>query len=442
MPECNHCQSTVLSNWAHCVSCGNMLKHPQCLACTAPISPDWAFCAHCGVHLNQFGEPVYNWSGPEPRCRVLHLTDLHITEDPEKGLVETHGLGTFPTRTRLKGILETAGHEVDQIVITGDFTDCGADAEYEAVLNILMESGLQDRITMIPGNHELVQGSTFTSADKDANLRRFYDWCGPFLPKEVSLPHLFPYTRWLHDRILFVGLDTTGEGRSLYNSSRGSVDQEQLRKLKKLLDSIPDGVFKLIGIHHSLQPPKARKSFINGLVDRFFMYLDNADSLKQLLLQYQNLIVIHGHHHTEYIHEEGRDSAAGRIVSLGAASSVLIDEELETLQYVVLEFYDDAVLSVARTYEDTPTGIRVVGEPTRRRFSLQKSPIPRKIRRILETPRFRQTFKDRLELYRWRTHGQIDHDTRDSLSRPGFLRSAKDMIKLRKQGLAATQREP
>lgn len=435
MARCADCRKFLAPDWAHCPFCGSEHGFEKCAYCLKRIEAGWHYCAACGEPVTRAGEQLaQGWAGVRPECRILHLTDLHMTETPETGLTEKSWLGNAPIAVRLKGILEQEVGQVDHILVTGDYTDTGADAEYEQVLKIFEDTGCRDKLTVIPGNHELVQGGVFSSANKAEQMQRFLRWSRSYLPAEINEKRPFPFVRWIASRLAFIGLDTTGEGRSLYTSSSGCIDDEQLEALDAILGAMPDGIRKLIGIHHSFYPPKVRKSFIDSLRDRFFMHMENSDNLRDLLMRYKNVIVVHGHHHVELIHEE--DPEEGRIINLGASSSTLPDEESEQLHYVIMEFYDDAIVSVKRTYADLEdaAGITLVGEPVRRRFTLEPVPVPASIQRILKMAHFLRSARDRLTLKQWRGSGAIDKATQTALKVPGFLRSAGEKLSLRKKG--------
>ncbi|MDF1665837.1 MAG: metallophosphoesterase [Planctomycetota bacterium] len=374
-----------------------------------------------------------SWAGGiKPECRVLHLTDIHMTETAETGLVESHGQRIEPIRKRLAAVLEREAHKVDHIIVTGDLTDSGQESEFQQISALLHKYCRPENTTIIPGNHDLVQGTTFYAADKEFRMGLFTKWCRDFLPASIGVKHMFPYARWIGDRTCFIGVDTNGEGRTLYNASWGDIDGCQLERLKNLLDGMPDAVHKIIGMHHSFYRPKIKLSLFASVIDRFFMGMENSEAFKSLLLDYKNVVVTHGHHHLEIIHEEGpKDSP---LINLGAASTVIPDEVTHALNYVILEFYDDAVLSVKWLYEDSDDGINVL-ESVRRRFSLSRAAIPSPIKKVLGQAKFLRSYNDRFKLDQWRREGALDQGTRQSLRVPGFLRSVSDKLALQRKGL-------
>jgi predicted phosphodiesterase len=434
---CKTCDQSLDNHWLFCPDCGHSRDMDRCPFCTQPLVSGWTFCAHCGEKVLTGGELVgQNWSREvKPECRILHLTDLHMTESEGVGLVESHGQRVEPLRVRLRAILEKEANEVDHIVVTGDVTDSGQEIEFQQIAELLHEYCQPSTTTIIPGNHDLVQGTTFYSANKTMRMGLFNRWCGDFLPSAIGVENMFPFVRWIGDRIAFIGMDTNGEGRTLYNSSWGDIDIGQLERLKDILDGMPDAVRKIVGIHHSFYRPNVKMSLFASVVDRFFMGLENAEALKTLLMDYKNVVVIHGHHHLEIIHEEGPKDAP--LINLGAASSVIPDEVTHRLNYVVLELYDDAILSVKWLYEDKAdgSGIVVDPEPIRRRFSLSSEAVPKSIRKVISRPSFLRTYSDRFDLNEWRMEGALDKRTRESLRVPGFLRSVQDKLALQRQGL-------
>jgi hypothetical protein len=441
MWSCKGCQRTLDNHWQFCPDCGDSRDLELCPFCTQSLSPGWTFCAHCGERMLTGGEIVgQNWAGKaKPECRILHLTDLHMTEKEGAGLVESHGQRIEPIRMRLRGILEHEANKVDHVVITGDLTDSGQETEFRQISELIGKYCQHDTTTLIPGNHDLVQGSTFYAADKEQRMGLFTRWCGQYMPSNIGVGQMFPFVRWLGDRVAFIGLDSNGVGRTLYNSSYGDIDTAQLERLRDILDSIPDAVRKVIGMHHSFYRPKVKMSLFATVIDRFFMGLENAETVKTLLMDYKNVVVIHGHHHLEIIHEEGPKE--GPLINLGAASSVIPDEATHLLNYVVLEFYDDAILSVKWLYDDKKdgSGIVVRPEPIRRRFSLSKSAIPKSVLSVLRKAPFLRNYRNRFHLDRWRKQGALDQKTRESLRVPGFLRSVQDKLVLQRQGLLSRE---
>lgn len=98
---------------------------------------------------------------------IAHLTDLHILGDDTHGRDALSGfrlrflsagrpLDAEGRRARLLRGLSTARRlGVDHVVITGDLTEEGTDAQFETLAEVLSESGVDPRgLTLVPGNHD------------------------------------------------------------------------------------------------------------------------------------------------------------------------------------------------------------------------------------------------------------------------------------------------
>jgi len=435
--ECSSCDEALSPDWRYCPACGTEQPIEACPVCKLPTALRWSHCPHCGEDLCLVGEPVpADWNGPPPLLRLLHLTDVHITRSDDTPLTESSWATGLPLRKRLRGILSLEANRVDHIVVTGDLTDSADDQEYSAFMRVMLEGGSRGKTTVIPGNHELVQGQFFSAADKAARLRQFRRWCKPFLPAALEeRPEAFPFVRWLHDRVALIALDSTGEGRTLYNSAKGCMDVKQLDRLRAILEGMPAAVLKIVAIHHRLYPTPTRSRFLDSIRERYFMYMENADALRALLLRFQNVAVIHGHHHLELLCEEEDAETGGRLINLGAASSTIPDEEAGTLRYVLLEFHENALHLVRREYFDTRNGIVHSAPAFRRSFPLQPAAIPAQIRRVLALAPFRRSSRDRLELQRWRESGGASgREASKLLTIPGFLRKSSDKLSIRRLG--------
>lgn len=85
--------------------------------------------------------------------RIAHLSDLHIsTEKPLEGELSSRYV-CEAARMALEWAL---GESPDLVVLTGDVTDCGHEAEWEAFERILADLTVDERkrIVVVPGNHD------------------------------------------------------------------------------------------------------------------------------------------------------------------------------------------------------------------------------------------------------------------------------------------------
>jgi 3',5'-cyclic AMP phosphodiesterase CpdA len=116
--------------------------------------------------------PVFLDHKPPPGNEALslvHLSDLHIVEQPRVRLVERRVAGG---NARLEAILDaTPLDDTDLLVITGDVTDRGTAIAWRSFLEILDERGLAERTLLVPGNHDLALLELLDRADRRARRR-------------------------------------------------------------------------------------------------------------------------------------------------------------------------------------------------------------------------------------------------------------------------------
>jgi 3',5'-cyclic AMP phosphodiesterase CpdA len=194
---------------------------------------------------------------------IAQISDLHVRPKGELayGIAETNSL------------VERAIHAVlrleprpDVVLVTGDATDCGLDAEYEVLTDLL------DRLPMpvyvIPGNHDR----------RDALRATFAK--GGYLPAEGELNFVVE-TR----PVRLVGLDSLVPGES-----HGALTPATLDFLEQALAAAPD-VPTLVFVHH---PP-----FVCGIghMDDIRL-LEGTERLERIIRanpQVERLVT--GHHH-------------------------------------------------------------------------------------------------------------------------------------------------
>jgi hypothetical protein len=97
--------------------------------------------------------PIWLDDPPEPRLRLAHLSDLHVTEGDHVRLVERQAPGGNAVLERLLARPEL--READAIVITGDITDRGTALAWRCFLDMIGPARIADRLILVPGNHDL-----------------------------------------------------------------------------------------------------------------------------------------------------------------------------------------------------------------------------------------------------------------------------------------------
>lgn len=119
-------------------------------------------------------------------ARIAQLSDFHLLE-PEHAQrrgVDALRLRFLSAHRPLDATLRagyaraalTAARDAraDHVVLTGDLTEDGTVAQFEALAGLLHESGISpSRITLVPGNHDAIQSETAWSEALRGPLRAF-----------------------------------------------------------------------------------------------------------------------------------------------------------------------------------------------------------------------------------------------------------------------------
>jgi Calcineurin-like phosphoesterase len=97
--------------------------------------------------------PVWLDAPPDGALRLAHLSDLHVTEGDDVRLVERASPGGNAALERL--LDADAVTDADLVLITGDITDRGTAVSWRCFLDAVAERELNDRVVIVPGNHDL-----------------------------------------------------------------------------------------------------------------------------------------------------------------------------------------------------------------------------------------------------------------------------------------------
>jgi 3',5'-cyclic AMP phosphodiesterase CpdA len=195
---------------------------------------------------------------------ICQLTDLHVRPvgKPVNRLVETNLFTerAFRAASRLRP-------QPDVVIITGDLTESGLDAEYANVTRLLRK-WLPMPVFVIPGNHD--KRSPFREG-----LRH--------LPGVTTDPHYVQYTVEDH-AVRLVMLDTLVPG-----ADHGELRAEQLDYLDRTLAAAPDKP-TIVAMHH---PP-----FVCGIAHMDRINLRTTAEFTAVIARHRQVErIICGHHH-------------------------------------------------------------------------------------------------------------------------------------------------
>ncbi len=164
----------------------------------------------------------------------------------------------------------------DHIAVTGDLVNLGLPQEQAEALRWLESLGPPERVTTIPGNHDV-----YGRADSNPGIERWRPYMGG---DDAGTD--FPFVKTI-GRIALIGTSTAVPTPPFY--ATGRLGERQRAALASRLAALrQSGHIRVLLIHH---PP------LPGQADRL-RRLDDAPELAALLARDGAELVLHGHNHT------------------------------------------------------------------------------------------------------------------------------------------------
>ncbi len=248
---------------------------------------------------------------------LAHISDLHL--GPVEGFALRHwnvkrGLGYanwIGRRRRVhrpqvvaKLLEDLRTQHPDHVAVTGDLVNIGLPSEYENALAWLAGIGPPDRVTVVPGNHDI-----YVRLKSDPGVNRWRDYMSE-LPRRAGgdgAPPVFPFVRRLGE-VALIGVCSAVPTPPFV--AAGRVGEDQLAALGPLLDRLhAEGLVRVILIHHPPLPDQASPR--RGLT--------NAARLASVLERHGAELILHGHTHLNML--TTRAWHAGEIPVVGVASA-------------------------------------------------------------------------------------------------------------------------
>lgn len=151
--------------------------------------------------------------------RLAHLSDLHLGERPEH---------EASARRLVDSLLR---ERVDHVVVTGDITHGGRITEYERWLELFARLLARQRITVVPGNHD-VAGDGVAQLLSD-ELRVSVDG---------------------REGLFMICVDSTAPHNRRTFRSHGALCSQMLGAVDEALRLAPEGWTRVVLLHHHLLP--------------------------------------------------------------------------------------------------------------------------------------------------------------------------------------------
>lgn len=276
---------------------------------------------------------------------ILHISDLHLCDAKKDETIGDHKGGLVSEHDRIKridnlkrafGILASKINEpLDSLIITGDITHQSSEVGFNRFQEILDSiQGIlprNDRIMLIPGNHDVKRGGATDRYERFLALTEASNYKRPYLedvddfnysaPEEVERRILFDAkNKWAilainssHycgvyeeandnikeilskvDNVLSPEEQATFR-ESLFLKDAARITKQQLNAIERLAEyartKIHANGILFLALHHHLLPPTDREEV------KHYESIINLGKLRELIAEYDINVVLHGHKH-------------------------------------------------------------------------------------------------------------------------------------------------
>ena len=250
---------------------------------------------------------------------IAHLTDVHL--GPIAGFTPRHwnlkrtlGYLNWVRKRRHdheravldRLVADLIAQAPDHVAVGGDLCNIGLPQEHLTALAWLKALGPPERISVVPGNHDI-----YCASGRDPGVERWAHYMASDAQGAAFTDGAagFPFVQ-IVGRVALVGVNSALPTPPAM--AWGCVGGEQLARLAGALDRLAGaGLFRLLLIHHPPLPGQA--SAARGLKD--------AAALEAVLRRHGAELVVHGHNHLNTL--AWRTSGAGAFPVVGAPSASL-----------------------------------------------------------------------------------------------------------------------
>jgi 3',5'-cyclic AMP phosphodiesterase CpdA len=279
---------------------------------------------------------------------LAHISDLHLT--PILGFGPGHwnvkrGLGylNWARSRRLVHRLDIANrlvadmwhHGADHAAVTGDIVNLGLPGEFGVALSWLKTVGPPDKVTAIPGNHDIytrrLNGPSCLEIWQDYLAADA--WGAEFMRRS---PQLFPFLRRAGP-LAIIGVNSAFPTRPFV--AAGRVGREQLAVLEECLTRLKsENLYRVVLIHH---PP------LPGLTAPR-RALQDAEEMAALLARSGAELVLHGHNHRDSLNWHDAGQASVPVVGVASGSAVRPQGPEPLARYNLFRFTSSGIEMIVR----------------------------------------------------------------------------------------------
>lgn len=250
--------------------------------------------------------------------RILVLSDLHIGNKSRSKELCPYPEGVYKDDKLVSDFILKAKeyqNEVgnfDFLIIPGDITNQSNLIEYDCgskFLSKLVEELQIDKskVLFVPGNHDIdwsvLEGKTIMAEEKLLRRTHKYNTLkdSSHLFSALACPDLVtaPFIKkWEYDNVVYFGFNSSWHDDAIEEKHFGLILPDQINDLRKKIEETDfTDKLKIFIIHHHLhQFPNPDPTW------RDISIIQNAQTLLELLTEFEFNFVIHGHRHQPNFH--------------------------------------------------------------------------------------------------------------------------------------------
>lgn len=256
--------------------------------------------------------------------RIAQLSDIHVPDfvgvTPRDFMNKritgalnllTGRRGAHPLDITERLIEDVTAQGLDHVLVTGDITNLSLPGEFQRVSRLLRLLGGYDRLTVIPGNHDV-----YTHGAE--RQRRFLSYFGEVLFRDAGKASDFPAIKDLGD-VVVAGLCSAIATPPLM--AYGRVSEAQLEALRTGLGAASnEGKYKVVMVHHNLHDEPSRWH-------RLTASLRNKDAVIDACFDAKVDLVLHGHTHRAHRFQLTRGDHTLTITGSGSSTQASHDPD-------------------------------------------------------------------------------------------------------------------
>ncbi len=229
---------------------------------------------------------------------LAHLTDVHLAPitgftprywDIKRALGYANwvrGRRRVHQRWALDAIVtDMRSQHPDHIFVTGDLANLGLPGEYQAAARWLQQVGDPERVSVIPGNHDIY--TILRHGPSCLEVWQPYMRSDPFGARVLSDDWEFPFVRRIGPVALIALNSAVATPPFVAAGQLG--DRQRERLVSVLRHPLITDLIRLVLIHHPPVPGQAPRR----------RALRDAGEVERILIQHGADLVVHGHNHTE-----------------------------------------------------------------------------------------------------------------------------------------------